>query len=70
MLETVMRFWRSKESTIAGAFLAVCGLAMTTPGAAALTTLGLPAWLVAKLAAISVVIGALLVTPKDAKPNA
>lgn len=56
--------WRSDASSVVGVFLAMAGLASSSVGFDALQDLGVPAEMLKKLAAIAVVAGALLVTPK------
>ena len=57
-------YWRSDASTIHGVVISLCGLAGTTVGANALETLGVPAEAVKIAAALAVVGGAILMTPR------
>ncbi len=57
-------YWRSDASTVHGAILGVVGLTGSAVGRHALETLGVPARLVHFAAAIAVVAGAILVTPR------
>lgn len=58
-------WWRSDRSSLYGAIVALCGLAATAPGAAALRTLGLPGGLIVRMGALAAVFGALAITPKS-----
>ncbi len=57
-------YWRSDVSTAHGAILGVVGLTTTAVGRHALETLGVPSRLVHIVAAVAVVAGAILVTPR------
>lgn len=58
-------YWRSERSTVHGMWLAVVGLASSTSGSHALQALGIPEHFVQIVAAIAVIGGAILVTPRE-----
>lgn len=62
-------WWRSEQSTIAG-FVSIATGLFSGETARALHTLGLAESLIQKIAAALVVIGALLVTPKNRNTDA
>lgn len=64
LLQRLSAWWSSTASTVLGGLMAVAGLAATTPGAHALSTLGISEPLIDKIGAASIVLGAFLITPK------
>jgi hypothetical protein len=61
-------YWLSDRATVVGILMAVGGLAASADGAAALQSYGVPAWLVQRIAAAAVILGAMQIGPKNKGP--
>lgn len=64
-LATLTAYWKSKQSNIVGAVMALGGLAAQTAGHDALLKFHVPEAWIGYLASAAVILGALQITPKS-----